>query len=80
MTSIDRLAKTNIDLEVFRIINDRTAVCFKDTYVKDGCLLVGEFGRGDTVEEAAADYIEKLQGKTIVVNPSSKNRREILFL
>ena len=62
------------------IISDEIAVHFESAYVKDGCFLCGEFGRGDTVEEAAADYIKKLEGKTIVVEPSSKNRREILFL
>lgn len=80
MTSIDRLARVGIDLRISEIINGKIAVHFESTYVKDDCFLVGEFGRGDTVEEAASDYIRRLEGKTIVVEPSSKNKREILFL
>lgn len=80
MTSIDRLARTGIDLCISKIVTGKIAVHFESTYVKDGCFLCGEFGLGDTVEEAAADYIKKLEGKTIVVEPSYKNRREILFL
>lgn len=78
MTSIDKLAKTGIELEI-RQTGKGILVDFKDTYVKDSCFLIDEYGRGETVEEAASNYIKNLQGKTIVVNPYSKNRRQLVF-
>lgn len=79
MTSIDKLAKSGIDLCISKIINNKISVHFDSTYIKDDCFLNGSYGVGDTVEEAAADYIKQIEGKPIVINPSSKNRREITF-
>lgn len=80
MTAIDRLAKTGIDLRISKNIYGKITVSFKNAYLKDACLLIGNYGRGDTVEEAALDYINALQGKTVVVNPTSKDRREIVLV
>lgn len=79
MTSIDKLAKTGIELEI-RQIGEEILVDFKDVYVKDNYFLIDKYGRGETVEEAASNYIKNLQGKIIVVNPYSENRRQLVFL
>lgn len=50
---------------------------FKDVNVVDGVLLRGEYGNGDTEEEAIRNYGDALSFKTIVVNAGMANRREI---
>lgn len=45
--------------------NKHYHVTFKDTAIKDGCVLIYAFGKGDTIEEAARDYFEQIKNKTL---------------
>lgn len=74
-----RLLKSNNHLEVFQIINGKIGVNFSNCWVKDDCFLIGEFGRGDTFEEACEDYIDKIQGKTLVFEEYGR-RREVSLI
>lgn len=78
---IDRLANTTLSLIVGkRIIDNKFTVYFKDTYISDGCVLIGTSGIGESAEEAAANYYEKIKGKKLIANPSSKTRKEVIVL
>jgi hypothetical protein len=50
---------------------------FPDAEIKDGYVLVGEHGNGDTPEEAIADYARKISGKLLVLHAGADNRSEI---
>lgn len=50
---------------------------FDDCEVKDGCVLIGEYGNGSTPEEAIADYATKISMKQIVVGAFTNGRKEI---
>ena len=81
MNSIDRLANTTLSLIVEKtVLDNKFIVYFKDTYVSDGCVLIGIYGIGDSAEEAAADYYEQIKGKKLIANPSSKTRKEVIVL
>lgn len=81
MNSIDRLANTTLSLIVEkRIVDNKFRVYFYDTYVSDGCVLIGRYGIGESAEEAAEDYYEQIKGKKLIANPSSKTRKEVIIL
>ena len=50
---------------------------FKGVEVKDGQLLVGAFGDGETPESAIANYANVISGRTLVIGAFTKNRTEI---
>ncbi len=45
--------------------------------VKDGQMLRGVWGKGDTRKESIEDYCLEIQGQTIVINAFGKDRQEI---
>ena len=48
---------------------------FARTEVKNGVILEGEFGNGDTEEEAIGNYAKAISGKLLVVNTFSAGSR-----
>lgn len=67
-------------LETKRISTGEIAVTFQGGWVKDGLFLQGTSGRGKTFSEACEDYLKKMRGKTLVFNPNSDYKEEIIVL
>ena len=87
MKGIDKLAKLAHKLDTAVSIGAtrqmwsvQICVCLVDTYVGKDDALIGCCGRGSTAEEAAKDYIEKIDGERLIIHPSSKSRKEIIFM
>lgn len=77
------LSLENEQLEVSCIkTRNETAitVCYQDCDVKDGCFLKGEYGVGQTFEEACENYLNLIRGKTLVFNACSDARHEVKVL
>ena len=55
----------------------RFLASFEDSDVKDGSVLIGSYGNGNTPEEAIADYSCQIQDKLLVIDAYGPNRREI---
>ena len=53
---------------------------YENCYIKNGGLLEGRYGTGDTFESACDDYLKQISGKTLVFNPNTSDRTEILVL
>lgn len=73
------MAEQLITLEIFVTISHDYGIHFRHCNVKDGIFLKGVSGYGKTIEEALADYIGKISGKTLVFG-SGDNREEIIVL
>lgn len=67
-------------LSVGKNINGKVYVHYERCDVKDGCFLIGNYGAGNSFEEACEDYLNKISGKTIVFNAESSNREEVKVL
>ena len=83
MTAFERLLSTGYHLDVFRWNDGREqgiGVYFKDSEIKDGMFLVGDYGSGQTFEEACEDYIRKISGKMIVFHAYTDSRKEVVFI
>ena len=80
MDSITKLLNMNEHLEVWRLQTGELALSFKNAEVKNGDFLIGEFGVGNTIYEAADSYIEKISGKRLVFNAATKARYEVLVI
>lgn len=50
---------------------------FENAEVKIGVCLHGYYGNGQSPEEAISDYIDRIEGHTLVVNAAGKDRKEI---
>ena len=50
---------------------------FRSSDVKEGSVLIGEFGNGQTPAEAIADYASRISNRVLVVNASTDQRREL---
>lgn len=62
------LSLNSHNLEVWKAIGDVICVQYMDSYIKNGPILEGTFGRGETFEDACHDYLTQIQGKTLVFN------------
>ncbi len=82
MSAIELLIKLGETLEVFTDVNGNVCVEYHDGYVKDARTgtLLGDPGRGKTFDEACRDYIQKIQGETIVFRSGTTARREVKVL
>lgn len=83
MTAFERLLSTGYHLDVFQWNDGRErgiGVCFQNSEIKDGMFLVGEYGRGQTFEEACEDYIHKISSKTLVLHAYTDHRKEVVFI
>lgn len=63
---IDALAKVE-GVNVRTQFDGKYQVAFEDGWMRDGHAKIGIYGVGDTVEEAAIDYLRKIGGHRIVV-------------
>jgi len=82
MKASERLLNTEFPLKVFKICNKKMkpiGVCFYNCEIKDGYFLISEFGAGYSFEEACEDYLERIQGKTLVFN-AYENRKEVVLI
>lgn len=57
--------------------NMRYCAYFKNTEIKEGIFLKGEYGNGHTPEAAIGEYKHKICFRLLVVNAMSKDRKEI---
>lgn len=84
MTKLKMLFKIAKDHETDLIIsmdmNYQIYVSFKDGFIKDGPVLTDIPGRGESAEEAAIDYFDKIYGKEIVFHPNDKDRRRSVYV
>ena len=62
---IEALAKIE-DVIISTDFKGRYQVSFDRSWVKDGSALFGKYGTGDTVEEAAEDYLRQISGQRIL--------------
>ena len=67
------------DLEVWKV-DDEVCVQYHKAYIKDGPVLIGEYGRGPNFEVACDDYLNKIRGKTLVFRSFDTEREEITVL
>lgn len=80
MTALETLVNTGFNLQIRKNeYSGQYQVDFPEWYVKDGIVLCGTWGGGQTIEEAAADYLGKIKNQTLV-SGMGKNRKEIKFL
>lgn len=68
------------ELEVSATSAGKIHVRYKGSDIKDGMMLVGSYGRGETFEESCDDYLSKIRGKTLVFNAGTRDRREVTVL
>lgn len=61
-------------------INDKIFCYQNDVYTKDGVALMGTVGRDTYLMHAISNYLDNLVGKTLVINPTGENRKEILVM
>lgn len=68
----------NANLKITRYHNQRGrwSAKFEFCEVKDGVMLVGEYGNGKNPTQAIDDYLKRILGKTIVFNAMADSRRE----
>lgn len=51
--------------------------CFEFSEIKEGIMLVGQYGRGDSPSASVEDYAKAISGKLLVINAYTQNRKEI---
>ena len=56
------------DVKIWKLYNGTIGLAYNNCCVVDGDWLTGAFGNGDTIEEAADDYVKKINGKFLVLN------------
>lgn len=77
---LDRLLSIGHKLEIWRIGNNKYGVWYTDMKVKELGDMPPLYGMGDSVEEACEEYINALQGTTLIFDPMKKTREEIKVL
>ena len=50
---------------------------FKNGEIKEGACLAGYSGNGETRQKAMEDYANQIAGKLLIIDTSSKDRKEI---
>ena len=56
--------------------NNRWIVRFEYSEIKEGMFLTGSYGSGSSPAEAILDYVQKIKGKLLVINATSKEYRK----
>jgi len=54
-------------------------VSFRRGEVIDGCILIGETGRGANPQDALIDYARKIRGKRMAFGAHTKDRMEFVI-
>ena len=68
-------------LNIFELSDNEVGVCFEHfAEMKEGNFLITVKGEGATLEDAVRDYAQKISGRTLVANPTSSSRKEIVIL
>lgn len=82
MNAVNKLLNFDYaDLQVGRDCNNKIMVKYDHgCWVKDGYFLSGSCGRGNTFEEACADYLNIISGKTLVFNPNTEEEVRLQVL
>lgn len=70
---IEALAKIE-DVIISTDFKGRYQVSFDRGWVKDGSALLGKYGTGDTVDEAAEDYLRQISGQRILTELENVRR------
>ena len=83
--AISRLEKLlnaeNLTVCLHKNIENDISADIKDGYIKDGIMLKAAVGFGCDTPHAIDDLIERISGKTLVINPCSETyRREMIIL
>ena len=78
--AIDRLLATGKNVDLWKTNDDKICATLRGCEVKDGIFLVSTYGIGSNVEYACEDFLQKLQGKTVVFNACSSERETVIFL
>jgi hypothetical protein len=69
--------KKSIVLRRFSNQSGRWICMFDHSLIKDGGLLIAEYGNGSTPDEAINEYMENIRGKVIVFDAyDNENRQE----
>lgn len=69
---INKLAKIH-PLEISTIHDGKIiSVTYQNGYIKDGCVLIGAYGIGDTVNTAVENYYRQISGKQIVIDKTPR--------
>lgn len=56
------------DIKIWKMFDGLIALMYDNSFVEIEGWYVGEFGKGKTIEEAADDYVKKINGKLLVFN------------
>ena len=51
------------DIRIWKLYNGTIGLAYNNSYVTSGDWLTGAFGCGNTIEEAADDYVNKINNK-----------------
>lgn len=80
MYAIDELVKTGLELDIcFDNETKKIQVGFKNAFINIDDNIISVRGCGATVENAAKDYIAKIKGCILVINPS-EDHKEIMMI
>ena len=77
---IDRLINSGFDVVISRQKNGNIHIYFKDMVIRRGAVLITEYGIGDTVEEAAKDYIRIITGAPLYEKNDFDGKVEYRFV
>lgn len=68
------------DIRIWKLYNGTIGLAYNNSYVTSGDWLTGAFGCGNTIEEAADDYVNKINNKVVVfVNEDELNEVNVKF-
>ena len=68
-------------LNISELSDNNIGVCFEHfAEMKEGNFLITVKGEGKSLEDAVRDYARKISGRTLVANPTSSSRKEIVIL
>lgn len=82
MTLLEQLVNsTGESVIIGKDINNKFVVCLNKWAIStDTGGALGECGRGDTIEQATEDYINKISGKSLVYRYGSDDERFAKFI
>lgn len=76
---VDKLLETGKILTIGKDINNNTTVWFEHGYIKDGDILIGALGKGETFGEAIIDYCRQISGRILVFDDPNGERETIII-
>jgi len=67
---------SNLELRRYANQKGRWIAKIEDAELKEGIMLIGDYGTGKSPEQAIEDYVKKIKGKLIVINAMTDERKE----